>query len=77
MSEIENIWIEAWNKLYDILNENPQIKFTFDEINEVSMDECQAYIQNTVYSGFMINFNYTYLKGKKAYKVSKGDMISK
>jgi hypothetical protein len=65
----EQIWIDAWNDLYDLLKDKDNIKLLLPDWSEVSLDEMQGWIQQTAYENKLVRFDRVWYKGQKALQV--------
>ena len=62
-SEIEMIWIDAWNDLYDFMKQYPEGYILIPKYIEVSKEDAEGWIQDTVYSGSGVKLTIDYYKG--------------
>ncbi len=69
--EQEEIWIEAWNDLYDLIEKHPEGYILIPEYRQVSVEEAKGWVQDTAYSSQRICFSIDYYKGKKSIFIKK------
>lgn len=70
-TEKEMAWIDAWNDFYDLLETNFNGFILLPDFQESSVEDAKGWIQDTVYSGFLVKFTVDYYKGKKSLFVHK------
>ena len=68
-ADIEMVWADAWNDLYDLTGSRKNIMFLLPDLTEVSFDDCQAWLQDSAYDGYKLGMKEVWYKGKKAIQV--------
>ena len=64
--EQEEAWADAWNELYDLLENSPGAVVLLPGYCEVSLERAQEWIQNRAYESRRIAFRTCWFKGSKA-----------
>ena len=50
-ADIEMRWVEAWNEAYEIAGQQRDIPCQLPDWTVVTLDDCLAWLQNSVYAG--------------------------
>ncbi|MDB5345336.1 MAG: hypothetical protein JWP89_3713 [Schlesneria sp.] len=53
-SEIEMRWVDAWNKLYDIIGQRRDVPCQLPDWTIVDVEECKGWLQSSVYDGYHV-----------------------
>ncbi len=65
----EQKWIDAWSELYDLIQDNNEIKLLLPDWSVVSLDDMQGWLQESAYQNKTFRFEWTWYKGQKALQV--------
>lgn len=65
----EQKWIDAWNELYDLIQDNNEIKLLLPDWSVVSLDDMQGWLQESAYQNETFRFEWIWYKGQKALQV--------
>lgn len=69
-AEIEQVWIDAWNDLYELVGPLCNVICLLPEFDPVSAEDCKAWLQTSAYEGFSLSVSEAYFEGRKAVSVS-------
>ncbi|WLQ17363.1 hypothetical protein O5O45_15730 [Hahella aquimaris] len=64
-SQQEQLWIDAWNDLDDLLAQNQFSFILLPDYVEANLEQAQGWIQSHVYADYKIHFEIAFYKGKK------------
>lgn len=53
-ADIEMRWVEAWNEVYEIAQQQRDIPCQLPDWTVVTLDDCLAWLQNQVYAGYTV-----------------------
>ena len=67
----EDIWLDAWDDLYDLIKKYPKGYILIPEYTEVDLDTAQGWIQDAAYDSNRIIFSVTYFKGRESILINK------
>ena len=70
-ADIEMIWVDAWNDMYNMIGSRKNVIFLQPDFSEVSLDDCQGWLQDSAYDGYKLGMKEVWYKGKKAIQVSR------
>jgi hypothetical protein len=70
-TNIEMIWVDAWNELYDLIGSRKKVICLLPDFKEVSLDDCKGWLQDSAYDGFKLGLKEVWYKGHKAIQVSR------
>jgi hypothetical protein len=70
-AEVEQAWIDAWNELYALLGARTNVVFLLPDWQPASLEECQGFLQSSVYNGYHVHVAEVWYKGDKAIQVSR------
>jgi len=69
--EQEEIWLQGWDGLDELIEKTPNCYLLIPEYIEVSLSEAQGWIQDAAYESNRVIFNIEYYKGKNSILISK------
>ena len=64
--EQEMLWIDSWNDLYDLIEEQSVEYLLLENYQEVTLESAQGFIQDSAYEGKAVDFKLEFYKGKKS-----------
>lgn len=70
-SEIEELWIDAWNELYNLVDDRWDVKFLLPDGRVVDMEECKGWLQNSVYEGWRVKVEAGWVLGRHGIVASR------
>ena len=70
-AEIEERWIDAWNALDEIIGDRWNVRCLLSEGQVVSVDECQGWLQDSVYDGWRVKVEPGWVFGKQGVIASR------
>ena len=53
-SDIEKLWVDAWNDLYEITGSDDAFLCVLPDGTCVSPDACRGWLQSSVYAGYRV-----------------------
>jgi hypothetical protein len=65
-AEVEMLWVNAWNDVYDIIEGRKDYPCVLPDFSCVSVDECLAWLQRSAYEGFDLEVSRRWWKGRPA-----------
>ena len=68
-AEIEMRWVNAWNDLYDLTGGT--LKCQLPDFSVVSVDDCKAWIQESVYAGYIVHLELGWINGRRGVLASR------
>lgn len=71
----ENVWIEAWNILYDKLDAQPHLILVNADWKEISKEEILELIQCEAYEGYQMEYQEIWFKGQQALRYYRANII--
>jgi hypothetical protein len=54
-SEIEMRWVDAWNKLHDIIGQRGDVPCQLPDWTIVDVEACKGWLQSSVYDGYLVD----------------------
>lgn len=70
-TEIEMEWIDAWNDLSELAGDRYDVVYLLPDWKEITLKECQGWLQTSAYQGYKLSVGEVYYQGKKALQVSR------
>ena len=71
-SEIENLWIEAWSNLIEIVEDEARtMRCLLPDGNVVDVEQCKGWLQDSVYAGFSVNIECGWVLGRRGVIASR------
>lgn len=70
-ADVEMLWVDAWNDLYDIIGKREDFPCLLPGCSRVSVEECRAWLQQSVYDGFDVSVTRGWYEGRPAVVVSR------
>lgn len=70
-AEIEMLWVDAWNDMYDIVGKREDYPCVLPDYSCVSAEECRGWLQDSVYEGFDVQVSRGWYQGRPAVVVSR------
>jgi hypothetical protein len=71
-ADIEERWISLWSELFDARDRNPQLVIVDEHWRQISFEQCQGMVQDSVYDGRQPRFETTWFEGRRALQVFLG-----
>lgn len=63
-AEIEMRWVNAWNDLFDLAQDRPNIKCQLPDYSVVDVEACKAWLQEMVYAGHLVQVDGGWIEGR-------------
>jgi hypothetical protein len=70
-TELEERWIDAWNKLFDIVGERRQFDCLLPDGSIADLETCKGWLQDSAYQGYLLKVEAAWVKGKQGVVVSR------
>jgi hypothetical protein len=70
-TSIEMQWIEAWNELYEIIGSCDDVPCLLPDGAIVDVDTCLAWLQDSVYQGYLVSVEAGWVGHRKGVVVSR------
>ena len=71
-SEIEDLWIEAWSKLIEIVEDEARtMRCLLPDGNVVDVERCKGWLQDSVYAGFSVDIERGWVLGHRGVIASR------
>jgi hypothetical protein len=70
-AETEMRWVNAWDALFGLLNDHPCAKCRLPDDSIVSVQECQRWLQESVYAGYEVHIQLGWIQGRRGIIVSR------
>ncbi|MEZ6056227.1 MAG: hypothetical protein R3C01_05940 [Planctomycetaceae bacterium] len=69
--ELEMRWIKAWSELHDIIGERRSVACLLPNWTVVEVEECKAWLQDSVYAGYLVEVKADWVGHVKGVVVSR------
>ncbi len=63
-TELEMRWIEAWSDLYELIEQQRNVKCLLPDGRVVDIEECKGWLQDSAYQGWHIKVEAAWVVGK-------------
>ena len=70
-TEIEMLWVDAWNAVYDITQSRDDYPCVLPDHSCVSVRDCLDWLQESVYAGYSVSVERAWYQGQPAVRVSR------
>jgi hypothetical protein len=74
--DIEEAWIAAWDRLYQLIGGREGLLFALPDWREVSREELEGWIQDQAYDGYRVCLEQVWLRGRPAVRAVSREPIS-
>ncbi|MBE9014529.1 hypothetical protein IQ250_30515 [Pseudanabaenaceae cyanobacterium LEGE 13415] len=64
-AEIEERWIEAWNDLFDIVEERWRVSCLLPDGSIVDTETCKGWLQESAYQGYCLKVEEGWVNGER------------
>jgi hypothetical protein len=62
-AEIEMRWVNAWDDLYELIQDRADTKCQLPDLSIVSVDACRVWLQEMVYAGYLVRVEKGWIQG--------------
>jgi len=70
-ADIEIRWVDAWNELYEIVGCQRNVPCQLPDLSFVDIEECKAWLQKSVYEGYLVQVQAGWVGHKKGIVISR------
>jgi len=70
-TELEMRWIEAWNSLYELIEQRWDVKCLLPDGRVVDTEECLGWLQHSAYQGWRVKVEAGWVLGKQGIVASR------
>jgi hypothetical protein len=63
-AEIEVRWVNAWSELFELIKGRHGIRCQLPDFSVVTVQECQAWLQESVYAGYFVQVELGWIQGR-------------
>ncbi len=70
-TELEMRWIEAWNNLYELIEQRWDVKCLLPDGRVVDTEECLGWLQHSAYQGWYVKVEAGWVLGKQGIVASR------
>lgn len=70
-TELEMRWIEAWNSLYELIEQRWDVKCLLPDGRVVDTEECLGWLQLSAYQGWHVKVEAGWVLGKQGIVASR------
>jgi len=70
-ADIEMLWINAWSDLYEIVQEQHDVRCLLPDGEVVDVEECKGWLQDSAYSGYVPAVTARWVLGKRGVIASR------
>lgn len=75
-ADIEMRWVDAWNKLYEIIGDCCDVPCQLPDWSVVDIEECKGWLQQSVYEGYQVSMEAGWVGHRKGVVVSRSRPMS-
>lgn len=70
-ADLEMRWINAWNEIYEIIGSRREVKCQLPDGSAVTVEECQGWLQQSAYAGYLLRVEFGMVLGSPGIIVSR------
>lgn len=70
-AEIEMRWVDAWNALYEIVEQRRDVLCQLPDGVAVDVEACKGWLQESVYEGYLVQVEVGWVGHRKGVIVSR------
>lgn len=64
-------WVGVWSDLYELVGERRGVRCLLPDGSVVGVEECKAWLQDSVYAGFLVHVEPGWVEGRPGIIVSR------